>query len=115
MKTGFNLSIFFCLSLLILGISCQENYGPFDEKYNVTDLVWTIPIKVDTPINFQQFSIEIQPEAAPIRSAGNTENFVPRNYSEDLMLSDTDDLLLDLKITANRDFNPTHTKGENLV
>ena len=117
MKQNFKYFVGFYLAFLILGVACDDNCGPFDDKYAVTGLIWEIPVEPDGSVNYQDFYLYVRPEAAffsPIR-ATSSFNIISKTYACDPVPPETDDRLLSLEITANRDFNSQYPQGENLV
>ena len=117
MKTKLKHFVVFYLVFLVIGVACDDNCGPFDDKYAVTGLVWEIPVGQDDSVNYQNFYIYVRPEAAfftPVRATSSL-NIISKSYACDPVPPETDDLLLNIEITANRDFNAQYPQGENLV
>jgi len=117
MKQNIKYFVGLYLAFLIIRVACVDNSAPIDEKYTVTGLVWETPLQTNMPIDFQEFYIYIRPEAAlpsPVRTTSSF-NIISKTYAWDPVSPETDDLLLNIEITANRDFNSLYTTGENLI
>jgi hypothetical protein len=117
MRKNIKLFLGFYLAFLFIGVACDDDCGPFADKYAVTGLVWEIPVQSNDAVDYQDFYIYFRPEGAPFNStrASNSVNLIQSTYACDPVPPETDDLLLNLEITANRDFSPAYPQGENLV
>jgi hypothetical protein len=117
MKKNIKYFIGLYLAFLIFGVACDDNCGPFDEKYAVTGLIWEISKSADTTVNYEEFYIYVRPEAAFFNPNRTTSSFnvISKTYACDPVPPETDDRLLNLEITANRNFNAAYPQGVNLV
>lgn len=105
------------LAFLLVGVACDDNCGPFDDTYTITGLVWEVPSSQNTPINYQEFYIYVRPEGAFFNSTRTANSFslISKTYACDPVPPETNDRLINLEITANRDFSPAYPQGVNLI
>jgi hypothetical protein len=118
MKKQFKYFTGFYVLFLIAGVSCNsliEDCGPFPEKYNVVSLQWDSV--GSNAVQFEDFALTIQPVAASFFSSTKTKSFqwIQKSYACSGLPPETDDLIVNIEITANNDFSPLYTQGTNLI
>jgi hypothetical protein len=115
MKKNIDFPIIFSFVFLFLGTSCQDEtyHDPLD-KFSVTDITWYLS-QNSISQSYQDFSLHINPQIVRFSltsdSLAETNNF----SSDSHPTPETDDRILNLEITANRDYYPKFTQGENLT
>jgi hypothetical protein len=91
-----------------------DDCGPFPDKYNITDLEWS-GTSANNPVQFNDLEIEINTVGTYFFSMRNSINLFTSAYACTPLPPETDDMLQNLEITSNADYNALYTQGTNLI
>jgi hypothetical protein len=126
-KKVFTIFIGYFLLTVITGlISCDDNCGPFPNKFKVTSIDWNtyrVTLSADnialseitTGVAFNQFGIHLKPKTQSYFSfIINSCSLTTGLYACSPLEPTTDDKIIDIEITADKDFSNEYPQGTDL-
>jgi hypothetical protein len=122
----FTLFIGYFLLTVITGLMSCDDCGPFPDKFKVTSIDWNTYKVTFTPdnltlseiingVSFNQLGIYLKPKTQTYFSFEKSNyTLITGLYACDPLIPTTDDRIINIEITANKDFSDDYPLGTDL-